>query len=291
MHAGGLNRRFERRRAGRKRTLTGAILKHIKKWLNGSPQTYGFEPGSWQINMVQEMLRERFGISYRMRMLKRMLGRLGFSYSKPRPIPDKSTSKAEQEKFKEQYGHLEKSDPKTYKSEWEKARERSERSAHVSIKRWLTGVIDHKTRVIIHHIITDKRPARQAIYKLLKVAVNVAGIPKVLITDKYKAYSPAVKRLERTLYGKGNVKHITIRAKNVSKLHIRGGPVVNGTRANNNIIEATWSRIKRSINTAYMEHDTASNIIHYHVIHHNFIKPHFFHPTVGVERHETNFVS
>ena len=41
------------------------------------------------------------------------------------------------------------------------------------------------------------------------------------------------------------------------------------------------------MNTAYMEHDTASNIIHYHVIHHNFIKPHFFHPTVGVERHET----
>ena len=115
----------------------------------------------------------------------------------------------------------------------------------------------------------------------------MAGIPNVLITDKYKAYSPAVKRLERTLYGKGNVKHITIRAKNVSKLHIRGGPVVNGTRANNNIIEATWSRIKRSMNTAYMEHDTASNIIHYHVIHHNFIKPHFFHPTVEVERHET----
>ena len=69
MHAGGLNRRFERRRAGRKRTLTGAILKHIKRWLNGSPQTYGFEAGSWQINMVQEMLRERFGISCRVRTL------------------------------------------------------------------------------------------------------------------------------------------------------------------------------------------------------------------------------
>ena len=63
------------------------------------------------------------------------------------------------EKFKEQHGHLEKSDPKTYKNEWEKARERSERSAHVSIKRWLTGVIDHKTRVIIHHII-NRQEAR-----------------------------------------------------------------------------------------------------------------------------------
>ncbi len=106
MHAGGLNRRFERRRAGRKRTLTGAILKHIKRWLNGSPQTYGFEAGSWQINMVQEMLRERFGISCRVRTLKRMLGRLGFSYSKPRPIPDKSASKAEQEEFKRETARL-----------------------------------------------------------------------------------------------------------------------------------------------------------------------------------------
>ena len=41
--------------------------------------------------------------------------------------------------------------------------------------------------------------------------MNVAGIPQVLITDKYKAYSPAVKKLERTLYGKGSVKHIMIR--------------------------------------------------------------------------------
>ena len=106
MHAGGLNRRFEHRRAGRKKTLTGVILKHIKKWLNGNPQTYGFEARSWQINMVQEVLRERFGISCRVRALKMMLGRLGFSYSKPRPIPDKSTSKTEQEEFKRETAGL-----------------------------------------------------------------------------------------------------------------------------------------------------------------------------------------
>lgn len=45
-------------------------------------------------------------------------------------------------------------------------------------------------------------------------------------------------------------------AKNISRLHIRGGPVVNGARANN-IIEATWSRIRRSMNTAHMENDLA----------------------------------
>ena len=106
MHAGGLNRCFERRRTGRKRTLTGAILKHIKKWLNGSPQTYGFETGSWQINMVREMLRKRFGISCSVRTLKRVLGQLGFSYSKSKPIPDKSASKTEQEESKRDTANL-----------------------------------------------------------------------------------------------------------------------------------------------------------------------------------------
>ena len=97
MHAGGLNRRFERRRAGRKRILTGAVLKEIKKWLNDSPQRYKFEAGSWQINMVREMLRERFGTSCRVRTLKRMLRRLGLSYSKsrcPTPTRDPHTCSA-----------------------------------------------------------------------------------------------------------------------------------------------------------------------------------------------------
>ena len=106
MHAGNLLRRFDRRHAGRKRMLTGAVLTYIKRWLNGSPQRYKFEAGSWQINMVLEKVRERFGISCRVRTLKRMLGWLGFSYSKPRPIPDKSASKAEQEEFKRETARL-----------------------------------------------------------------------------------------------------------------------------------------------------------------------------------------
>ena len=189
------------------------------------------------------------------------------------------------EEFEKRHGRLRRDDPKAYDGEWEKARERSVRSGHVSAKKWLTGVIDHKTRAIVYHIITDRRPDRREIYNLLKVAVNVAGIPKLLITDKYRAYSPAVKRLERTLYGKGSVRHITIRAKNLSRLHMAGGPVVGGVRANNNIIEAAWSRIKRNMNTVYMERGAVDDIIHYHVIHHNFIKPHFAHPKMRVERH------
>ena len=61
MHAGNLGRRFDRRRTGRKRMLTGAVLAYIKRWLNGNPQRYEFEAGSWQINMVLEMVRKRLG--------------------------------------------------------------------------------------------------------------------------------------------------------------------------------------------------------------------------------------
>ena len=106
MHAGNLGRRFDRRRTGRKRMLTGAVLAYIKRWLNGNPQRYEFEAGSWQINMVLEMVRKRLGISCRVRTLKRVLRRLGFSYSKPRPIPDKSASEAEQEEFKQETAGL-----------------------------------------------------------------------------------------------------------------------------------------------------------------------------------------
>ena len=53
-----------------------------------------------------EMVRKRLGISCRVRTLKRVLRRLGFSYSKPRPIPDRSASEAEQEEFKQKTAGL-----------------------------------------------------------------------------------------------------------------------------------------------------------------------------------------
>ena len=90
MHAGNLGRSLDRKRTGRKRVLTGAVLTYIKRWLNGNPQRYKFEAGSWQINMVLEMARKRFGISCRVRTLKRALRSLGFSYSKPIPTGQSS---------------------------------------------------------------------------------------------------------------------------------------------------------------------------------------------------------
>ena len=86
--------------------LTGTVLTYIKSWLNGNPQRYEFEAGSWQINMILEMVRKRFKISCRARTLRGVLGRLGFSYKEPRPIPDKSASETEREEFKQETAGL-----------------------------------------------------------------------------------------------------------------------------------------------------------------------------------------
>jgi len=57
-----------------------------------------------------------------------------------------------------------------FRKEWERVRAISERSKRTSKKKWLTAIIDIKTRIIIHYIITDSRPNKESIYKLLKMA-------------------------------------------------------------------------------------------------------------------------
>lgn len=184
------------------------------------------------------------------------------------------------EEFKEKYGHLRKTDEKTYNKEWKKARKKSERSKKWKIKKYLTGIVDHKTRAVIHYAVTGKRPDAGEIYNILRVAVNVGGIPREVTTDKYAAYEPAVRRLEKALKRKGKVEHISIRAENLSSLHIP-----DKTGRNNNIVEALWSRIKRHMrSTTYMETETAEIIVRYHVINHNFVKPHTALSKVNVDR-------
>ena len=64
-------------------------------------------------------------------------------------------------------------------------------------KKWLTAVIDLKTRIIIHYVITDRRPNSKEMYGLIKMATVVAGMPTNIITDCYAAYKPALSRLQK----------------------------------------------------------------------------------------------
>ena len=81
----GLGGRFDRKSTGRKKILGPDILKKIMGWTRMDPSRYGFESASWRLDMVNEMIRRETGRRARPRTLRRILRRLGLSYSKPRP--------------------------------------------------------------------------------------------------------------------------------------------------------------------------------------------------------------
>ena len=104
MQERGMRARFNRRHRGRKCKLPGSLFRTVRKWLNREPKEYGFESGSWQLNLIPEMIRGEFGIDCRMRTLRRKLRRIKFSYRKDRPVPHKTASRKEQEAFKMKAG-------------------------------------------------------------------------------------------------------------------------------------------------------------------------------------------
>ena len=97
----GLDGRFDRKSTGRKRILGQNILKKMMEWTCMDPSRYGFEPASWWLDMVNEMIRMETGRHTRPRTLRRILRRLDLSCSKPRPVPHKTVPAGEQNMFKE----------------------------------------------------------------------------------------------------------------------------------------------------------------------------------------------
>ena len=100
MHAGNLKRRFDRKRRGRARMISRQVRRNIKRWLGRDPSIYGYEAGSWQMVMIQDMLYKKFRIRCKTGTLRRTLKRIRFSYRKPRPVPYNSATPEEQERFK-----------------------------------------------------------------------------------------------------------------------------------------------------------------------------------------------
>ena len=96
MHTVSLNMRLERGT----RMPTGRILSKIKRRLGRDLSRYGYEAGSCQIVMIQDMPYKKFGMRNRAGTLGRALKRLGFSYRKPGPVPHSAAAPQEQERFK-----------------------------------------------------------------------------------------------------------------------------------------------------------------------------------------------
>ena len=175
------------------------------------------------------------------------------------------------------------------KKEAEKARAREVSSAKRHIHRYLTAIIDLKTRVIIHYIITDRRPDTEQIYGLLSTATLVAGVPSNITTDQYPAYKSAVKKLEKNMQhgNRGSVRHINIRAKNQSTLHYTPKKSTGDIPMHNNYIESTWAKIKKNAGHVSGYTDKSyDSLIHYYIIHYNFMNPHGACGEFSAKRHD-----
>ena len=67
----GLKSRFNAKPKGRRARLPLRIIRTVRRRLKRSPKKCGFETGSWQMDMVTEMIRKEFGVTVRARTLRR----------------------------------------------------------------------------------------------------------------------------------------------------------------------------------------------------------------------------
>ena len=100
----GLKGRLNARPKGRRAGLPLQIIRTVRRRLKRSPKKCGFETGSWQMDMVTEMIRKEFGVTVRARTLRRWLRRIVFSWRKDRYVPYRPVSKERQGEFKREVG-------------------------------------------------------------------------------------------------------------------------------------------------------------------------------------------
>ena len=104
MRDGGLRRRHDRRRGRPKCKIPKEVFRAVRRWVKKAPKDFEFESGSWQLSLLLEMIRERFGLECNARTLRRRLRRIGLSWRKSRHVPYRTASKIVQMEFKEKAG-------------------------------------------------------------------------------------------------------------------------------------------------------------------------------------------
>ena len=88
---------------GQPRKLSAHQRKQLKKMVSGSPQKQGLPFVVWTTKLVQHIVHKKFGVSYVMMQIHRILKSLGFSMQKPRPHHLKANKRL-QAQFKKKFG-------------------------------------------------------------------------------------------------------------------------------------------------------------------------------------------
>jgi transposase len=71
-----------KRPPGRPSKLTKTQRRELAEWIKAGPQAAGYTSGCWRTPMIQDLIHNRFGVSYHPHYLSTLLHNLGFSYQK-----------------------------------------------------------------------------------------------------------------------------------------------------------------------------------------------------------------
>ena len=77
-----------KRPPGRPSKLTKTQRRELAAWIKAGPQAAGYTSGGWNTPMLQDLIQDRFGVSYHPHYLATLLHSLGFSYQKARFVSD-----------------------------------------------------------------------------------------------------------------------------------------------------------------------------------------------------------
>ena len=75
MQEGSIRCRYDKERGRRECTIPKKVFRAVRRWVKKEPSDFKFESGSWQLNLLIEMIRERFGLECNARTLRRWLRR------------------------------------------------------------------------------------------------------------------------------------------------------------------------------------------------------------------------
>jgi len=99
----GISRRYSIRQSGRPKRLTREQEIELDLFLSQSPQKAGLPFVLWTTKLVRTFIEQQYGVVYKIRQVRNLLNRLGFSCQKPRPAHRKASKKL-QEAFKKTSG-------------------------------------------------------------------------------------------------------------------------------------------------------------------------------------------
>ena len=77
-----------KRPSGRPKKLTKSQRKELCELIDGGPEEAGYDYGCWTTVLIQELIRERYGVSYSVNYIAELLKTLGYSYQKARFVSE-----------------------------------------------------------------------------------------------------------------------------------------------------------------------------------------------------------